>query len=77
MACATPTGLTLMAPDGYRNHMKRSHIMVIWAIAVFIVVGGIFVLIAVLEGDDTSLQEQPSNGAGLIGPAAVHRPAEQ
>jgi predicted membrane channel-forming protein YqfA (hemolysin III family) len=61
---------------GTDRHMKSSRIMVIWAIAVFIVIGGVFVLIAVLVGDDTSsLQEQPSNGAGLIGPSAEHRPA--
>lgn len=48
--------------------MKLSHrALAFWAIAVFIVIGLVLILIGVLEGDDTDyVDQQPADSLGSV-----------
>ncbi|MDP2772561.1 MAG: hypothetical protein Q8O61_03310 [Nocardioides sp.] len=49
--------------------MERRRLLILWAVIVFIIVGGVLLVVGVTQGDDTSYGDKPGGAVRLGGPA--------
>jgi len=49
--------------------MDRRRLLVIWAVIVFLLVGGVMLFIGITQGEDTSYGDKPGGAAQPGGPA--------
>lgn len=49
--------------------MERRRLLIMWAVIVFLIVGGVMLFIGISQGEDTSYGDKPGGAAQLGGPA--------